>query len=168
MLSAATKLVGKSAREVEACWNPKLRAYAQEPGSTAMDASLLQLITLHFLDPRSDRAATHLAAIESQLLTEGGLLYRYRAADDFGVPENAFLVCAFWHVETPAMTGRLDDALRLLESLLGFSNHLGLFSEHVDAATGSQWGNFPQTCSHVDLMNAVFRISSGVDYPEFF
>ncbi len=168
MLRFATRLAGKSARQVEACYSPELGAYAEAPGSRQMDASMLQLIIFHFLEPTSERAARHLAAIERQLETRGGLLYRYRAADDFGVPQNAFLACAFWHVEALAAMGRLDEALGRLESLLKFSNHLGLFSEHVDPDTGGQWGNFPQTYSHVGLMNAVFRISSRVDYPEFF
>jgi glucoamylase len=32
---------------------------------------------------------------------------------------------------------------------------------------GSQWGNFPQTYSHVGLINAVFRISKKLDRPIF-
>ncbi len=168
MLRVATKLVGKSARQVEACYHEELRAYAQEPGSREMDASLLSLITLHFVAPESERATLHLAAIERELSAGGGLMFRYRVADDFGVPKNAFLACAFWHVEALAVMGRIDDALKQLDGLLGYANHLGLFSEHVDVASGAQWGNFPQTYSHVGLMNAVLRIGARMDYPEFF
>ncbi len=41
-----------------------------------------------------------------------------------------------------------------------------IFSEdvHVD---GSQWGNFPQTYSHVGLINAAFRIARKVDKVDF-
>ncbi len=164
----AAKLTTRAARRVEACYDPALAAYAQEPGSSAMDASLLQLVSLHFLDPASARAAAHVAATKSDLATKGGLLLRYRSADDFGVPANSFLVCAFWHVEALAVMGKIDDALELFETLLKYQNHLGLLSEHVDAETGSQWGNFPQTYSHVGLMNSVMRIASRIDYPEFF
>ena len=101
-------------------------------------------------------------------MTSGGLLHRYTHADDFGVPTSAFLVCSFWYVETLAAMGRIEPALKELELLRGYSNHLGLFSEDVDPTNGSQWGNFPQTYSHVGLINAVLRITSKVDYPEFY
>lgn len=168
MLRAATRLVVRSAKQVEACYNPQLQAYAQEPGSTNMDASLLQLITLHFLDPESERSLSHVNAMEAQLKDNGGLFYRYKHQDDFGLPKSSFLVCAFWYVEALAAMGRVDDALKTLDSLLNYTNHLGLMSEDVDATTGSQWGNFPQTYSHVGLMNAVSRISSQINYPGFF
>lgn len=168
MLRAATRLIARSASHLEKCYNAELQAYAQAPGSSNMDASLLQLITLYFIDPKSERAAKHLEAIEKSLKTPEGLLYRYTHADDFGKPKTTFLLCAFWYVEALAVMGRVGDALKVLENLLTFSNHLGLFSEDVEAVTGGQWGNFPQTYSHVGLMNAVMRITDNIDYPDFF
>lgn len=41
------------------------------------------------------------------------------------------------------------------------------FSEDVDN-DGGQWGNFPQTYSHVGLMNTAFRIARKLDVPMFF
>ncbi|MEE9383979.1 MAG: glycoside hydrolase family 15 protein [Nannocystaceae bacterium] len=38
------------------------------------------------------------------------------------------------------------------------ANHLGLLSEDIDPRDGSQWGNFPQSYSHVGLINAAFAI----------
>ena len=32
---------------------------------------------------------------------------------------------------------------------------------------GSQWGNYPQTYSHVGLINAVFRIAKKIDLPTY-
>ena len=153
---------------VEACYDSGRGAYMQEAGSKYHDASTLQLITLHYLDPHSERAARHLAVARDDLLAEGGLVHRYTHADDFGKPSAAFLVCSFWYVEALAAMGRLEAALTELEHLRGYANHLGLFSEDVDPATGSQWGNFPQAYSHVGLINAVLRISSKIDYPEFY
>jgi GH15 family glucan-1,4-alpha-glucosidase len=165
---AATRLVVRAERLVEACYDPTRGAYMQEPGSAYHDASTLHLITHHYLDPRSERAARHLEAVEHNLLTNGGLVHRYTHADDFGTPTAAFLVCAFWYVEALAVMGRIEAALKELEFLRGYANHLGLFSEDVDPATGSQWGNFPQAYSHVGLINAVLRISSKIDYPEYY
>lgn len=168
MLRRATRLVVQSARRLEACYDPAVGAYMQESQSQQVDASALQLVTFHYLDPESERAARHVSAIATRLSAGGGLLHRYTHPDDFGTPSAAFLVCSFWYVEALAAMGRIEDALRELDTLLGYANHLGLFSEHVEPSTGSQWGNFPQTYSHVGLMNAVFRITSKIQYPEFY
>ncbi len=168
MRRRATRLVVSAERLVEDCYDEGRGAYMQEPGSELHDASTLQLITLHYLDPQSTRAARQLEAVEQHLLTDGGLVHRYTHPDDFGAPDTAFLMCSFWYVEALAAMGRLEPALKELELLRGYANHLGLFSEDVHPTTGSQWGNFPQAYSHVGLINAVLRISSKVDYPEFY
>ena len=51
------------------------------------------------------------------------------------------------------VTGRQAEALNLFETLLSYSNHLGLFSEDLDFDTKSQLGNFPQAYSHLALIN---------------
>lgn len=163
----AMRLIKQSSDRLEGCYNPKIGAYTQAIGSDNLDASLLQLITMNYLNPYSDRARNHLKAIEERLMTSNGLLYRYIHKDDFGYPETTFLVCSFWHVEALACVGRLDEAIERFDQLMKFSNHLGLFSEDVAAADGSQWGNFPQTYSHVGLMNAAFRIADKIGMPSF-
>ncbi|MGZ3449808.1 MAG: glycoside hydrolase family 15 protein [Polyangiales bacterium] len=168
MRRAATRLIARSERSIEACYDAKVGAYMQEPGSKEVDASALQLIILNYLDPASERAARHLAVLEKGLMTSGGLMHRYTHADDFGVPKSAFLACSFWYVETLAAMGRIEAALKELEMLLSFANGLGLFSEGVDPTTGGQWGNFPQTYSHVGLINSVLRITSKINYPDFY
>ncbi|HVH41035.1 MAG TPA: glycoside hydrolase family 15 protein [Labilithrix sp.] len=168
MRRQATRLTTRSERLIESCYDAKIGAYMQEPGSNDVDASTLQLIILNYLDPQSERAARHLAVLEERLMTGGRLMHRYTHPDDFGVPVSAFLVCSFWYVETLAAMGRIEPALAELETLLGYANHLGLFSEDVDPTTGGQWGNFPQTYSHVGLINAVLRITSKIEYPEFY
>ena len=168
MRRSATRLTVRSERLLEACYDADVGAYMQEPGSRDVDASALQLVILNYLEPQSERAARHVAVLEERLLAGGGLMHRYTHADDFGVPSSAFLICSFWYVETLAAMGRIEAALRELETLLGYANGLGLFSEDVDPKTGSQWGNFPQTYSHVGLINAVLRITSKIEYPEFY
>ncbi|HEX8659142.1 MAG TPA: glycoside hydrolase family 15 protein [Hymenobacter sp.] len=167
MEALATKLNEEAARRIEECYSPELGAYTNAIGSPHLDASTLQLILMGYLDPNSERARTHLAALEEDLKTPEGLFYRYRHADDFGTPETTFLICSFWYVEALAVVGRTDDAIREFEKLISYTNHLGLLSEDVDAKTGSQWGNFPQAYSHVGLMNAAYRIAKKLDRPNF-
>src|SRR5690606_31442898 len=168
IMEQAEKLIKLSSEKIEACYNEKDKVYSQAIGTTNLDASTLQLITMNYLNPNSERAHLHLKKLEQELKTPEGLFYRYKHADDFGEPETTFLICAFWYVEALACVGRMDEAIANFERLLQYSNHLGLLSEDVDSKTGSQWGNFPQAYSHVGLMNAAYRISKKLDHPVFY
>lgn len=163
----ALALQRKAAEHIESCYDPVRKVYTNATGSAYLDASTLQLIMMNYIDPSSRKAKDHLQALEAELKTPRGLFYRYLHEDDFGKPQTTFLICAFWYVEALACVGRLDEAIREFENLLQYSNHLMLFSEDVDEATGSQWGNFPQAYSHVGLMNAAYRIAMKLDRPVF-
>jgi GH15 family glucan-1,4-alpha-glucosidase len=166
MMDKAISLANTAAKLIEQTYDPQRKLYTQAIGSGNLDASTLTMITMDYLDHRGDTAKGHIAGLEKELLAERGLFYRYKHYDDFGFPESTFLVCAFWYVDALACVGRIDDARRNLDQLLQFSNHLGIFSE--DATTdGSQWGNFPQTYSHVGLINAACRISRKMDKADF-
>ena len=163
----AERLVNIAAEKIEACYDPEKKVYQQAIDSPYMDASTLQLIMMGYLDPQSQRAKDHLAAVEEVLAAPGGVFYRYKHEDDFGLPKSTFLITAFWHVEALACVGRIDEAQSRFEQLLKYTNHLGLLSEDIVAETGSQWGNFPQAYSHVGLMNAAYRIAKKMDRPNF-
>ena len=160
-------LIDKASAHIEACYDPERKVYTNAVGSPHLDASTLQLIVMNYLDPASQKAKDHLIGLEKELKTEDGLFYRYLHADDFGKPKTTFLICAFWYVEALACVGRTDEAIKEFENIIKYSNHLLLFSEDVDAKTGSQWGNFPQAYSHVGLMNAAYRIAIKLDRPIF-
>lgn len=167
IVKLANEIIKKSTDKIEACLDVDRGVYTQAIGSKNLDASDLQLILMNYIDHDSDLAKTHLAQLEKELKTKEGLFYRYKHSDDFGEPENTFLICAFWYVEALACVGRVDEAIETFEKLLTYSNHLGLLSEDVDAKTGSMWGNFPQAYSHVGLVNAAYRISRKLDIPNF-
>ncbi len=162
----AAELARRSGEKIEACYDRSRGIYTQAIGVNHLDASAFQLISLNYLDPKSERARTHLAGIERELKSDHGLFFRYVHADDFGKPRATFVGAAFWYVEALACVGRVDEALAAVENLLLHANHLGLFSEDVDLR-GGQWGNFPQTYSHVGLVNAVYRIARRLDQPIF-
>ena len=167
MVNLATTLQQKSVEYIEKAYDETRGVYTQAIDTPNLDASTLHLITMGYLKPDSERAKNHLIALEKELKTPEGLFYRYKHQDDFGAPETTFLICAFWYVEALACVGRLEEAINTFQQLSGYSNHLGLLSEDVSAKNGSQWGNFPQTYSHVGLMNAAARISKKLDKPNF-
>ena len=124
----------------------------------SLDASLLLLVELGFLEADDPRFAGTVAAVEREL-RRGDFIFRYTQPDDFGAPENAFLVCTFWYIDALAVLGRRDEARALFEATLARRNRLGLLSEDVNPVTGELWGNFPQTYSMVGLINSATRLS---------
>ncbi|NMM48105.1 glycoside hydrolase family 15 protein [Marinigracilibium pacificum] len=167
IINKAETLVKKAKDKIEQCWDKERGVYTQAIGSPNLDASTLQLLMMNYIPHGSDEAKSHLQNLEKELGADSGLFYRYKHADDFGTPETTFLITAFWYVEALTCVGRLDEAIKIFETLISFENHVGLLSEDVDAETGSQWGNFPQAYSHVGLINAANRISRKLDKPSF-
>ncbi len=139
-------------------WNARRKAFVSTFDGAAMDASLLLLAEVGFLDAADPRFAATVGAVEKDL-RHGDYIFRYVEKDDFGEPENAFLVCTFWYVNALAALDRRDEARVLFEKLLAGRNRHGLLAEHIDPRSGEQWGNFVQTYSMVGLINAAIRLS---------
>jgi GH15 family glucan-1,4-alpha-glucosidase len=145
------------------CWSEELGALTQAAGERQLDAAMLLALHFGFLTADDPRAETHVDAIREALGVDGGILRRYTSPDDFGVMEAAFTVCSFWLVEALTILGRAGEARDLFEHLLSLHNGLGLYSEDILPESRLQSGNFPQTYSHVGLINAAFRLSRSWD-----
>jgi GH15 family glucan-1,4-alpha-glucosidase len=155
------------AERIHACicqrgWNDRKQAFTAAFGGESLDASLLLMHDVGFLTADDPRFASTVAAIEREL-RRGDYIFRYVEMDDFGAPENAFLVCTYWYIYALVALGRGDEARHLFENLLARHNRHGLIAEHLDVATGEQWGNFVQTYSMVGLINAAIRLSKRWD-----
>jgi len=140
------------------CWNAARGSFSATFDGDTLDASLLLLPELGFVDAEDPRFAATVAVIEREL-KRGDFVYRYSEADDFGVPSNAFIVCTYWYIDAINGLGRRDEARELFEAMLARRNHLGLLSEHIDPASGELWGNFPQTYSMVGMIKSATRLS---------
>jgi GH15 family glucan-1,4-alpha-glucosidase len=123
-----------------------------------LDASLLQLVDLRFLEPDDPRMQATFRRIETDL-RRGEHMLRYAREDDFGAPETAFNICTFWLIEALHMAGRDDEARTLFETMLGHTTRAGLLSEDMDFETGELWGNYPQTYSLVGVINCAGLLS---------
>jgi len=141
-------------------WNAKLNAFTATMDGDSLDASLLLMPRLGFLEANDPRFAGTVAAIESQL-KHGDFVYRYVERDDFGYPENAFLVCTFWYIEALAAMGgaRREEARALFEKVLAARNRHGLLAEDLDPRTLEQWGNFPQTYCMAGIIDCALALN---------
>ncbi|HEY1707156.1 MAG TPA: glycoside hydrolase family 15 protein [Rhizomicrobium sp.] len=143
---------------LEKSWSEKKQAFTAAFGSDDLDASALLLPEIGLVDANDPRFVSTVTAIERELIRNGHVM-RYAAADDFGFPETAFLICHFWLIDAYALLGRRDEARAMFEQALGFRNHYGLLSEDVHPVTGALWGNFPQTYSMAGLISSAMRLS---------
>lgn len=145
-------------RETSArAWNPASGRFAAVWDGDAVDASLLLLHHLGFVSPQDPRFVATVDAVAAAL-SNGNHLFRY-VEDEFGRAQTAFTVCTFWYIDALAAVGRVEEARELFQEMLARRNHVGLYSEDIDPATGELWGNFPQTYSMVGLINSAMRLS---------
>jgi GH15 family glucan-1,4-alpha-glucosidase len=150
-------------------WNEKRRAFTQAYGSENLDASVLIMPLVFFMAPNDPRMLSTIASImESPRrggLVSDSLVYRYPPQPEIdGLPgeEGTFNMCSFWLVEALTRAGqtipeKLDQARLLFERMLGYANHLGLYSEQT-GPQGEALGNFPQAFTHLALISAAFNL----------
>jgi pentatricopeptide repeat protein len=147
-------------REVilDRAWSDSRNSFVAGFGDEHLDASLLTIADLGFIEPKDPRFVSTVEAIGAEL-KRGPYLFRYMAEDDFGAPETSFNICTFWYINALASIGRTDEAREMFENMLARRTRLGLLSEDLDPATGELWGNFPQTYSMVGIIQVATRLS---------
>lgn len=143
---------------MDRAWNKKKQAFTQFYGSEHMDASVLLMESYGFIAADDPKYISTVHAVEEDLCNEG-LLYRYTNEDDFGEPASSFTICTFWFINSLYKIGEKEKALTHFEKVLGYSNHLGLFSEDIDFKTKRLLGNFPQGYSHLALIQCAVNFS---------
>ncbi|HEY1475867.1 MAG TPA: glycoside hydrolase family 15 protein [Pseudolabrys sp.] len=139
-------------------WSEKRKAFSAAFGSDDLDASCLLLAELGLIAPNDPRFVSTVNEIARELRRDFHVM-RYVAADDFGLPETAFLICRFWLIDALWETGRRDEAKEMFVDALKLRNRYGLLSEDVHPVTGKLWGNFPQTYSMSGLILTAIKLS---------
>jgi GH15 family glucan-1,4-alpha-glucosidase len=136
-------------------WNEQRQSFVQSAGSDVLDASLLLMPLVHFIAPTDPRWLSTLDAIGGELVQDS-LVYRYnpmQSADGLDGDEGTFSVCTYWYVQCLARAGRVEEAELVFAKMNTYANHVGLYSEQI-GSTGELLGNFPQTFTHLALINA--------------
>lgn len=137
-------------------WDDQLQSFVQAKGTKELDASALLMPMMRFISPVDPMWLSTMKAIEGRLI-EDTLVRRYEPerthVDGLPGEEGSFTACSFWYVECLARAGDLEKAQLLFEKLLGYANHLGLYSEEL-GSNGQHLGNFPQALTHLALISA--------------
>jgi GH15 family glucan-1,4-alpha-glucosidase len=139
------------------CWSPRRGSYTRAAGGEELDASLLLGVLFGYESPDPARLPATVDAVRREL-GHGALVFRYDAEDGLGGADSAFLCCSFWLADALARIGRVDEAVELMEQLVGLANDVGLYAEELDARTGELVGNTPQGLVHLALVNAAVSI----------
>lgn len=141
-------------------WSDSKQSFVQYYGSDAIDASSLLMVLTNFAGPTDPRILSTIDRIQKEL-TSDSLVHRYNpkkaAADGLGSVEGTFSACSFWLAESLARAGRMNESRLMLEKMLTYSNHLGLFAEEI-GPTGEALGNYPQAFTHLSLITACYNI----------
>ncbi len=141
-------------------WHDGRQTFIQHKDGDNMDASVLLMPLVKFISSRDPRWTKTLAALKDELVTDA-FVRRYRPDPNLEALDNSqegnFTVCSFWYCENLARAGRVDEATLLFEKMLGYANHLGLFSEEL-GFQGQHLGNFPQAFTHLALISAAVAI----------
>lgn len=137
-------------------WNPRRQSFVGRKGADSVDAAMLFMPLVRFISPRDPLWRSTLELIEHELVSDS-LVYRYR--DKPGEPtedeiwEGTFCMCSFWYTECLALASETDKARFYFEKMLGYANHLGLYSEEL-GKRGEHLGNFPQAFTHFALIES--------------
>ncbi|RKP39918.1 glycoside hydrolase family 15 protein [Dimargaris cristalligena] len=152
-------------------WNPELRVFRQayETDDT-LDSSVLIMPLVFFISPVDPRFLNTVRQIlkppEKGGLTASNLVFRYnhlRSTDGIEGREGSFSMCTFWLVEALTRAGKYDASLlhkahNIFENMIGYSNHLTLYSEEI-ARSGEALGNFPQAFTHIAMISAAYNLN---------
>ena len=149
------------AEVLEHGFDAERNTFTQHYDTDEVDASLLVLSTIGFLEGDDPRMLGTIEAVEKDLMRDG-LLLRYRTTsgvDGLEGDEHPFLACSFWLVSAYARAGRLEEAEALMKRLVDLGNDVGLLSEEYDVTRGRMVGNFPQAFSHLALVGAAMQVA---------
>lgn len=140
-------------------WSEELGAFKQSYEDELLDAANLRLSSINFIEGDDPRMLSTIDATLEHLAVDG-LCYRYSDAPEGVTGEEAsFVVCTTWLINALIRAGRVEEADRLFRNLLARASPLGLYAEELEPLTGIHRGNFPQSLSHIGIINAAVSLA---------
>ena len=146
-------------------WNEELQSFVQYKNSKLLDASMLLMPLVKFISPDEPKWQSTFKVLEKRLITDM-LVYRYNTEESIdGVSdekEGTFTMCSFWYIENLARMGHVEKARLQFEKMLGYANHVGIFSEQL-GIRGNHLGNYPQAFTHLALISAAASLNKKIN-----
>jgi alpha,alpha-trehalase len=146
-------------------WNDKIGAFTMYYGSTELDAANLLMLHYGFLEKDNQKMIDTVKKSMDYLVKEN-FAFRYLEKDEFGIPENSFIVCVFWMINALYLIGENDKARSMFENILKHANKFGLFAEDIEVKTGRLTGNFPQGYSHLAFIQTVLLLETDYSWSD--
>jgi len=145
-------------------WNEDLKSFVQSKHSRDLDASVLLMPQLDFISPADTRWVRTLESIGKRLVQDASVMRYDTETGVDGLPgnEGTFTPCSFWYVEALTLSGEIDRARVLFETMLGYANHLGLYAEEL-GLSGEHLGNFPQALTHLALVQTALALNDALE-----
>ena len=140
-------------------YDSKRGVFTQAFDERGMDAALLRLPAVGFIEYEDERMIRTVDAIREELDFDG-LIRRYEGDDGLPGEEGAFLPCTFWLAEVLARQSRTEEAREVFDRAMQTANGLGLFSEEYDPRSNEMLGNFPQALTHLSQIEAAMALSA--------
>ncbi|MHB8376212.1 MAG: glycoside hydrolase family 15 protein [Dehalococcoidia bacterium] len=139
-------------------YNRRIGAFTQTLDGATLDASVLAMSLVRFIDADDPRMLSTINVLRERLAPDG-FLKRYDGFDDgLAGDEGAFIFCNFWLAAALARGGLAHEARAVFEHTMTAANDVGLLSEEYDPKTRTRLGNFPQGLSHLSLITAALAI----------
>ncbi|PIA18146.1 family 15 glycosyl hydrolase [Coemansia reversa NRRL 1564] len=156
-------------------WNPHLEMFTQSYESLeTLDAAVLAMPLVFFCDGTDPRFVKTMRRImlppHRGGLTTNNLVFRYNAVetdDGLSGEEGTFSLCTFWLAEALSRASKANITLLykaqvIIDEMIMYGNHLGLFSEEIDKS-GKHLGNFPQAFTHIALISAAYNVDRALE-----
>lgn len=143
-------------------YNSELKTYTRDFNDHSLDASSLVFSLVEYCSASSPKMLSTVQCI-AEKLSENNLIYRYLSDDGISGGEGVFGICNFWLAENLAKTGNTSAAILVFEAMLKGASSTGLFSEEIDPKSYELLGNYPQSFTHIGLINAALSINGALE-----
>ena len=150
---------------LEGAWNREARRIHGGVRSDDLDASVLLLPELGAVEASDPR---FVSTVERDRARTQARYQRYAlyGADDFGLPETAFLICRFWLIDALWAIGR-DGRMRanVRRRAQAAQQLRADVRRRASRRPKELWGNFPQTYSMAGIILSAIRLSQKLGGP---
>lgn len=142
---------------MQKAWNEQLGSFISIWETNEVDAFLLMLPQVKFIQPTDQKFLSTLRLIEEKLVRNKTFVCA-NSQD-----EVACNSATFQYIAVLVSIGRREEARAIFEHMLSLLVHGGMLSETVDPQNREAWGNYPQNNALAGLITCAMKLSKNWD-----